>query len=228
MRDRPRTHDTTTGDPTPPASAESRSASATYAGLLALIFLVGAPVMYALRVTSDTGYTATASLWIAPEVNGALANNAPDDPNAWPWAALLRSPAVLGSVAVSEEEARLLSESLSVRMNRAGNLMELQLEWPEEDRAVELLDAATNRFTAVAHDLKLERLEEAVVATEESLFVLEAQLEVLRDAGPPELLEDVEARLVEIRDRLESAELAAASMIPDVRVLSGAQLIGRR
>jgi hypothetical protein len=229
-----------TGEPVPPASPESRNAIASSVGLLALMFLVGAPVMYALRAASDVGYAAEANLWIAQEghvaserdaaLDGSEGSRAAEPASATTnaWVGLLRSPVVLGSRALTEEESRAMSANLFVQMEPGGNVVELRLEWPDEDRAVELLEGVTERFASVARDLKLEKLEEAVAIADVALSAVEAELHAARDDGSPQRIEAAEALRAAIWEQRESARLAVASITPDVRILSPARLVDRR
>lgn len=144
------------------------------------------------------------------------------------------------------DAARQLSSRLRTVASRDGSFLRLEYAADDPEHATRVLNALMVRHVAVAAELKQRRLDETLVILEEQLGLMERELEeaernvelFLTDPGAMTELGEVEhameeARLRrqltvsenlygEIRGRVETARLAVASSIPDVRILDAA------
>lgn len=224
-----RSRHSTSGDPIPPASAAGRSAAMTWAGGVALLFMVVAPLTYTLRLSGDDATSAEATLWINSEradVERAAGfeEGVPLPGDA--WAALVRTDRVLDGLNFNEETTRQIDDNLSVFVDQSRNLLVLRLDWPDE-RGVAILDRLVEQYVDLASDLKQAKLNEAVDIADEAVWAVEAELRAATEEGSAERIQAGEAFHAAMLIRREEARMAADNWIPDVRVLEPAHALDR-
>jgi uncharacterized protein involved in exopolysaccharide biosynthesis len=133
------------------------------------------------------------------------------------------------------EASRALSRRLHTIRSRDGNVLHLRLEGVDPAETAATLNSLTERLVALAAERERSRFEETLTVLERQLEKVERDLDEAerqrtatgepRSAGRVWALASIYA---EVRGRLEATRLAMRSSIPDVRVLTRAEVPDRR